>query len=49
MLFDNEDSSDKSDWLELQEQALEKAWDDEEDGIYDQIQIPKSTNCNPLT
>ena len=37
VLFEDKESSDKADWLKLQEQAIEKTWDNKEDSIYDQV------------
>lgn len=37
VLFEDDKSGENGDWLKMQEQSLEKAWDDKEDAIYDQI------------
>ena len=36
VLFEEQEASTGVQWLKLQEQTLAKAWDDKEDGIYDQ-------------
>jgi hypothetical protein len=36
VLFEDERSRVDQDWLKAQEQALAKAWDDEQDSIYDE-------------
>ncbi|MBU4400355.1 MAG: hypothetical protein KKE86_13600 [Planctomycetes bacterium] len=37
VLFEEEGSAGDADWLKLQEQTLAKAWDDEEDAVYDNL------------
>jgi hypothetical protein len=37
VLFEQEEPAEDIGWLKIQEQALAKAWDDEEDAVYDQL------------
>jgi hypothetical protein len=37
VLFEREETEVDGDWLKAQEQVLAKAWDDEEDALYDNI------------
>ncbi len=37
ILFEEETPAEDSEWLKMQEQSLAKAWDDEEDSVYDEM------------
>lgn len=37
VLFEEDETAEDADWLKLQEQSLANAWDDKEDGVYDNV------------